>query len=234
LTTAAVLPRRDSMGEASKMGLDEELDNPYGPPTADRGDPWSIGPPEALALRQAHRREEAYAKALAIANVVYFFLFAPWAGYLVWILISHMTGRVSAPWVVQTGWNLEIFLSIFISIAALATALGFLRRKRWALGLEFAMGVCWASFFALQPMVATRTIPALEFIGGSAIFVAIALPMLKIFDLWESVIFDPEYSDAIAATHRITIWPKLPLMLTLIALALFLAGNAVMILSVRR
>ncbi len=85
------------MGEASKMGLDEELDSPYVPPTADRGDPWSIGPPEALALRQAHRREEAYAKALAIANVVYFVLFTPWTCYLVCILIAHMIGSVSAP-----------------------------------------------------------------------------------------------------------------------------------------
>ncbi len=220
------------MGEVSKTGLDEDFGSPYAPPTSDRSDPWSIGPPEALALRRAHRREEAYAKALAIANVVYFFLFAPWTGYLVWILISHMAGRISAPWVVQPGWLVLILISIFISIAAFAAALGFFRRKRWALRFEFALAACWGSYWALQPMVTTTTPPLLVFIGVGAIYLAISLPMLKIFDLWESVIFDPEYSDAIAATRRITILPKLPLGLTLIALALFVSGNTLLVVSV--
>ncbi len=94
------------------------------------------------------------------------------------------------------------------------------------------MAVSWASSWALSLVVTSRTIPASEFIGVGVIYLAISLPMLTIFDLWESFIFDPEYSGAIAATRRITILPKLPLLLTLIALALFVAGITLFVVSV--
>jgi hypothetical protein len=226
--------RGGGMADQLNTELGEDPGNPYAAPLADLGDPWSIGAPEALALRWAHRRDESYVKLLAIANVLYVLLFGPWAGRLIWILMSHTAGWVNAPWVVNRGWLVQIFVLSCMPIAALGAAWGFFTRKRWALWFEQALAACWGSFWALQPLVATELIPALELIGTTALFVALALPMLNAWDLRSSAVFDREYSDAIAATRHIGVLPKLSLDLTLIAIVLLVVGIVLMVLSSRR
>jgi hypothetical protein len=49
--------------------------------------------------------------------------------------------------------------------------------------------------------------------------------MRTAWQLRDSVVYKPEYSDAIAATPHIRVWPKLPMKLTLIALALFVVAG---------
>ncbi len=212
-------------------GPGEDAANPYAAPTAEPGDRRASNSPEALALRFAHRRDESYVKALAIINIAYVLLFGLNASHSIWILLSHLAGRVSAPWIMQPGGFAGLVLQSWMPIAALGAACGFLRRKRWALRFEWSLAACWFSAWALEPFIRSGPMPHLEYIGNAVLLLAFTVPMLNSWDLPSSMVFEPEYADAVAATRRIWAPPKLPLELILIAFAFFVVGVVLIALS---
>jgi hypothetical protein len=117
----------------------EDRRNPYSAPAVDFSDPWRDGPPDALALRRVHRREESLVKGLAISNFLYMLFFGTGAVYEFSILIGHLAGRVDAPWIVRPGWIVSLVLTAFLPIAALGAALRFPTAK--ALGALVRTGV---------------------------------------------------------------------------------------------
>jgi hypothetical protein len=221
------------MADLPNSITDEHSANPYAPPTHELADPWNIGDPGTVALRRAHRRDEAHVKALSIANFVYGLLFA-WGAYTeIKILIDHLTGQASAPWILLPARLAMIVFETSMPIAALAAAFGFFRRRRWALWFELTFVACWFMMQALEPLIRSAPRPALEFIGLMAANIALAAPMLSAWKLRGSGVFDPQYSDAILATPHIRIRPKLSLRLTLTMIVLFLVGAVLVILSQR-
>ena len=210
----------------------EEPANPYTAPTAVSADPWHRGEPEALALRRANRKDESYVKGLTIANVLYFLLIGAGAVQEVTILIAHLAGQVSAPWILRPARFAMFFFTACIPIAAFGAAFGFVRRTRWALPLELAVFVCWFLMFALEPIVRLNNPrPVLQTIGLGLANLALVAPMLTAWRLRGSIVFRPEYSDAIAATPHIRVWPKIPLKLALSAVALFLVGSVLIVIA---
>jgi hypothetical protein len=203
----------------------EDSANPYAAPTAELADPWNRGDPEALALRRAHRKEESYVKGLAITNFLYFLFFGAGSIPEISILINHLTGRVRAPWIVQPARFAMFFFAACMPIAALGAAWGFLGRARWARWFELALAACWFLMWALEPVVrSNHPRPGLELLALALANLALAAPTLTAWHLRGSAVFDRQYSDAIAATRHIRVWPKLPLKLALIALALFVVA----------
>ena len=195
--------------------------NPYVAPAVDFSDPWSDGPADALALRRAHRREESFVKGLAIANVLYMLFFGTGAVYEFTILIGHLAGRVDAPWIVRPGWIVMLVVMVCIPIAALCAGWGFHRRKRWAFWCELTVAVLWAMMAALEPLIRSTPPPALEFLGVTAAHLMLSAPMLSAWYLRGSVVFDAEYSEAIAATRRVWFWPRIPGRIILLAIVFF-------------
>jgi hypothetical protein len=212
----------------------EEPANPYTAPTAVPADPWDRGDPLALALRRANRKDESYVKGLAIINVLYFLLIGAGAVQEVTILIAHLAGQISAPWILRPARFAMFFFTACIPIAAFGAALGFVRRKRWALPLELAVFVCWFLMFALEPIVRLNNPrPMLANLGLGLANLALAAPMFTAWRLRGSVVFKPEYADAIAATRHIGVWPKIPRMVVLSAIALLLVGGVLVALTLR-
>jgi hypothetical protein len=194
--------------------------NPFAPPRADFSDRSGSFDREAEELRRAHVRDESYVKALTIINFIYFLLYGASAAYYEWILISHLNGRVSAPWIVRPGFVLLQSILCSMPVLALGAAVGFLRRKRWALVLELLFTVCLFLNWMLAPLVATKAPSVLEFIATGAFVLAIAAPMLNVWDLRRSIVFAPEYDLAVAATPRVEVRPKLSGELKLITIVL--------------
>ena len=209
----------------------EEFADPYAPPTADLGDPWSTGNTKELSLRRDNRRDEAYVKGLAITNVLYFLFFGMGAVVEIQILILHLMGHVSAPWLLRPARFTVFFLTCCTAIAAFVASLGFLRRKIWGLWIELALAAFWFSSFALEPLIRSASRQRLELLGLALANLALAAPILSAWNLRRSPVFSSEYSDAIAATRQIRVRPKLPLKLMLAALALFVAGGVLVIVS---
>ncbi len=198
--------------------------NPYAAPAVDFSDPWRDGPVDALALRQAHRREESYVKGLAIANFLYTLFFGAAAAFEISILIGYLTGQVNAPWVVRPGWIGMILVLVTMPVAALGAAWGFLRRKRWAVWCELTLAMLWVLMVGLEPLIKSDPRPALEFLCLIAGHLMLAAPMLSAWHLRGSVVFDAEYSAAIAATRGLWFWPKIPGKIILLAFVFFVVA----------
>ncbi len=222
------------MAERPNSRSGEDPANPYSAPTAVTRDLGARGEPDAKALREAHRKGESYVKGLAIINTIYFLLFGAGAIEELSILIAHLTGVKNAPWIVQPGRFLMFVFTACMPLAAFGAACGFLARKRWALWFELALGVFWFCMQAIEPLIRTTQRPAPEFIGLALANLALAAPMLTAWHLRRSFVFDVKYSDVIAATRDVSVWPKVPLKLVLAAVTLFLAGGVLVVLSSRR
>ncbi len=92
---------------------------------------------------------------------------------------------------------------------------GFLKRKRWAFWCELAVVVSWAAMATLEPLITATPPPALKCLGMAA------APLLSAWFLRGSVVFDTEYSEAIAATRRIWFWPRIRAKIMLLAIVFF-------------
>ncbi len=226
--------RARGMAERPNSRASEDPANPYSAPTAESGDPADRGEPEATAVREAHRKEESYVKGLAIINTIYFLLFGAGAIEELKILMGHLTGVKSAPWIVQPGRFAMFVFTACAPIAAFCAACGFLTRKRWALGFELAFAACWFCVLGIEPLIRTTQRPALEFIGLALANLALAAPMMSAWHLRRSFVFDIKYADVIAATRHAAVWPKLSLRLVLIAVALCVTGGVLVVLASRR
>lgn len=209
----------------------EDESNPFAPPQSDLSDHWGIGDPQAEALRRVHIQEESYVKALAIVNFVYVFWFGAVAANLEWILFAHLRGGVSAPWIVRPGYVAMQVVSCGLPIFALGAALGFFRRRSWALRFELLTALCLLLSFALDPLIRSTPTSALLFIASTALVAALAAPMLNVWDLRRSAVFTPEYALAVAATPHIKARPKLSVGLTLSTVVLFLVATGLGIYS---
>ncbi len=137
------------MSEKITEQQSDDPGNPYAAPTVDMGDPWTHGPPEALELRRAHRREESYVKGLAIINFAYAVLFGIAAVQEVSILIGYLAGQANAAWIVRPARIASLVVSVCMPIAAFGAGCGFLRRKR--LGATVGAGVCRVVVRTLAP-----------------------------------------------------------------------------------
>ena len=198
--------------------------NPYSAPAVDFRDPWRNGPADALALCQAHRREESYVKGLAIINFAYAVLFGFSEFQEVSILIGYLAGRIDAPWIVLPARLASLFVSVCMPIAAFGAAYGFLRRKRRAIRWELALAALWFALWAIEPLFRSRPRPAEEFLGLAAANLMLAAPMLGVWSLRGSVVFDAVYSNAIAETRHIWFWPRVPAKVVLVAFVLFVTA----------
>jgi hypothetical protein len=198
--------------------------NPFAPPQTDFSDRSGSFDHEAEDLRRAHFEEESYVKALAITNLVYFLLFGAMAAYLEWFFISQLKGLAGAPFVVPPGYVAKQFIVCSMPFFALGAALGFLRRKRWALALELLITVCLFLIWLLEPLTRSKPGSVTEFIGTGALVLAIAAPMLNVWDLRRSIVFALEYDLAVAATPNIEVRPKLSDGLTPITIVLFVVA----------
>ena len=213
------------MADQPDAATSKDSVNPYAAPTAKVGDPWSKGDPAALELRRAHRRDDAYMKALVITNLIYALIFGAGAVAETSNLISHLAGGPNHPGLLPAGRFTGYVVSCFMPVAALGAAWGFFRRKRWALRFELALLACWFVLWAIEPLTRTSLGRGLQFIALTAIHLALAAPMLDAWRVRRSVVFEPEYAEAIAATRHLRVWPRLSLRATLITVALFVLAT---------
>ena len=162
-------------------------------------------------------------KGLAITNFLYTLFFGAGAEYEFSIVIGHLAGRLDAPWIVRPGWIVMLVVMVCIPIAALGAAWGFQSRKRWAIWCELTVAVSWALMVALDPLISSTPSPAVAFIGLIAAHLMLAAPMLSAWYLRGSVVFDADYSAAVAAT-RVWFWPKIPGKIILLAIVYFVVA----------
>ncbi len=172
-------------------------------------------------------------KGLAIVNVLYGLLFGIGANAEISILVLHLTGRMNAAWILRPARFATLVLTAFMAIIALGAAWGFIWRRRWALWFELAFVACWLAMWALEPLIRSSPRPALELVGLTIANIALAGPALSAWKLQHSVVFNPEYSEAIAATRQIRVMPKFSLKITLIAIALLVVGGVLAAISAR-
>ncbi len=219
------------MAEHTAAEPSEGHGNPYRASAVDFNVPWSDGPADALALRRAHRREESLMKGLAIVNFLYALYFGTGVAYEFSSVIGHLTGRLEAPWIVQPGWIVMLVLLACKSIAGLGATFGFLWRKRSALWCELTLALSWAMMVALDPLIGGPR-SALDFVGFTAAHLTLAAPMLSAWYLRNSVVFDARYSEAIATTRRIWVWPRIPAKVILIVFVFAFVFFVVVVITV--
>lgn len=138
-----------------------------------------------------------------------------------WFLVSHLLGRVNAAWTLNSGYVVFRLILFASTIIALAAAYGFLKRKRWALRLEFLVVLCFLLVWAIEPLIRVKPYSILEFLAHTVFLLLIASPMLNVPELRGSVVFDPEYTHTVEMTSYIRVGPDLSLDLKLIAIAVF-------------
>ena len=207
----------------------EDETNPYAPPS-DLDDRLEPGDLEAPACR-AHLKEESYAKGLIITNLFYVFVFGAFLTSRGRILISHWNGTERAPWILQPASVALQLITVALWICALSAAYGFFRRKRWALRFEWVLAFCLISGTALDPLLRTEPPPLSAGLGQAAMLLMFAAPLLDFWHLRSSVIFDPAYTHAIAATSQMSVWPKLSRTVTLLELGLLVVLVVSVVLS---
>jgi hypothetical protein len=165
---------------------------------------------DVAAVRRAHLAEESYIKALGIVNYVYGFLFG--ASALCWLglAILHASGRISAPWILRPGW-VAVGVNQWISaILALGAGYGFRRLRRWALPAEMLLALCWLISWLLVFLVPSRPGAFLGILAIACFNIALAAPMLDLWDIRRSVVFDEDYRRIIAGTSTIRAGARLP------------------------
>jgi hypothetical protein len=185
-------------------------------------------PDDPAVVRRAHLKDESYVKAVGIVNYLYSVLFAGAASYYLFLAFQHSAGRISAPWVLRPGWIALITVLWLMAISSGVAAYGLRRLRSWALLVEVLVALCWLIWYFLGFVVPTKQSSLLANIGGTALLIALASPMLNLWDARRSAIFGRDYRRVIAATPSIRASENLPLELWLVA-ALFLFVALVLI-----
>jgi hypothetical protein len=179
------------------------------------------GEPTAETVRRAHLAEESYAKAMEIVNFFYGLLFAAPVLVLISLAVLHGAGRISAPWISRPGWLAMIVVLSAIAILATLTGYGFRHLRRWAVWTEALVALCGLVWYFLWFVIPAQPhFP--QILMGTSFLLALASPMLDLWDIRRSVIFDQDYQPIIAATPKIRAAPRLSREHTRIA-GLFLA-----------
>ena len=167
------------------------------------------GEPTAETVRRAHLAEEAYAKALEIVNYFYGLLFAVPALVLIGLAVLHAAGTISAPWISRPGWLAMIVVLSAMAILATMAGYGFRRLRRWALGTEALVALCGLIWYFLWFLIPAQP-NVYQILMGTSFLLALASPMLDLWDIRRSVIFEGDYQRIIAATPSIRATPRLP------------------------
>lgn len=201
--------------------------NPYTPPESQQ-DPWSVGDPIIVAVRRENQNDEAYVKALGIANYLYAFLFAGLFVGNASYPILHAMHRIDAPWSIQPHWILFLTLYLVQTILAILAGHGFRRLRRGALRLEAALAACWVTLWFVTSFFHQRAAPTPlgEIFAFLFLYVGLAAPMMNLPDLRHSPVLQPEYKAIVEATAHIPVRPKLPLELKLASSLLLLSAVA--------
>jgi len=114
--------------------------NPYRAPEAQVPrfykvvDHYPVRGSPAEVMRFRHARTEGNLKALGIFLLL---LGAAWvvqSQYYMSIAYLHVTGSVSAPWIVKPFYVASIAMNFLLGIAAIATGYGLLWRRGWSRG----------------------------------------------------------------------------------------------------
>jgi len=199
----------------------DEFFDPPASPTENLEHDAASGGPDVAEVRRAHVAEESYARALEIVNYVYGLLFAVPSLVLIGLAVLHAVGRISAPWIRRPGWLAMIGVLSAIAILATLAGYGFRHLRRWALWTEALVALCgliW--YFLLFVIPAQPTVS--QILMATSFLLALASPMLDLWDVRRSVIFDADYQRIIEATPDLHARPGLPREHTRIA-GLFLA-----------
>jgi hypothetical protein len=192
------------------------------PPLGDRMNPDSgmstdlnphsvLGRSDPETIRRTHLPEEAYSKAVGILNFFFATLCLAWATFLIAFAIRHGIGEISAPWALQPGWISIQVISSVMAVLAIFAGYGFTRLRWWALRVEAIFFVClliWAFLTFTHP---PHEISLLDLLSGICFLLALTTPLINLWDVRNSVIFDREYQRVIDRTRQIRTRPKLPL-----------------------
>ena len=202
-------------------------DDPLNPPESTglhTGHCMSSDKPEAV--RRSHLAEESYVKAMGILNYLYALFFGVAASAWLCIAIMNASGKVLAPWISQIGWIIYIINLWLMALLSFVAGFGFRRLRPWAIRIEAILSLCWLLSWLLAFVISSRIGPFSGILSAACIYLALATPMLNLWDVRRSVIFDRDYRRVIEETPSIRTRAKLPLELKLIA-ALFLIVSLV-------
>jgi hypothetical protein len=198
----------------------ENAGNPYAAPQAEIAEQWGAGDPELEAIRRAHRKEEAYIKALVRWHLALALLCAIFACTYLSFPIRHALGQINAPWVSK--WNIVLCCMLLVAAPALGMlgAYALHRRKPWALRVESLLVLILFSALALP--LANRDSPAAasDFVMTWILSLILTLPFLNLLELRGSKVLGSDYLRVMGETSYIRVKPKLPLMLKLLMIAL--------------
>ena len=153
-------------------------------------------------------------------NYLYALLFGASGAYLIRLAFLHVSGEISAEWVVRPGWIALQAISCTMAALALAAGYGFRRLEPWALRVEACFVLCYLIYFPLYIFASSRTMSLSELASGVLAFTALLVPLIDLFDMRKSDVFTPEYRSIVAATPGVRVKAKLPWPLKLLALAL--------------
>ena len=180
--------------------------------------PTGLSDPEAI--QRTHLREEAYAKTVGKVNYLYALLFGASGAYLIHLAFLHVSGEISAAWVVRPGWIAVQAVACMIAALALAAGHGFGRLEPWALRVEACFVLCYLIHLPLYIFASSRPMSLGELASGVVACTALLVPLIDLFDLRKSEVFTPEYRSIVAATPGVHIKAKLSWQLKLLMLAL--------------
>jgi hypothetical protein len=166
---------------------------------------------------------------MGIVNYFYGLLIGASALYWLGLAILHASRRISAPWILRPGYLALIVTVGVMTVLATLAGYGFRRRRRWALGAEALFAVCWLIWYFLWFLAPSRLPQFLEILAGTSLQLALACPMLDLWDVRHSIVFDKEYDRVVAETPSLRVRAKLPREYTLIT-GLFLVGFLLLLL----
>jgi hypothetical protein len=207
----------------------EEPTNPYATPKTDGEMPWGLGDPRAEEARRAHIEEESYLKAVGIANYLYVFWFGASACYYLGMMVLHVIGRLSAPWILRPDWLVVEANLAILTGAALVAGLGLRRMKPMALRAEALVVLSMIISWLLSFFMSSRPMSGLAFVAVLCLQAGIAMPMLNVWDSRYSTVLGSDYAQVIKVTPHIRPRAKLPLEIKAI-MAVLLAASVILLL----
>jgi hypothetical protein len=191
----------------------EGLFNPYAPPLTDTQDHWVASDPEMEEIRRAHVAEESYVQALEISNCVYILIFGANGCYYSYTLVGHLTGRISAAWILRPDWIALQIDQLGIVVLGIVAVRALRNLTKWACRVEALLVLflfIWMALGLLITPLTGNTFDFPSFFGGSLFGLFLATPTFNLLDIHKSVIFERDYRRVVAATPHIKAYPNLP------------------------
>jgi hypothetical protein len=195
----------------------EDAINAFASPRSGTEVSWNVGDRAATAVRVENQKDEAYLKAMGMINYVYALWFGSSFMFCLGYTICHLQGTILAPWSVEGRWVLAVVSYPVLTVLAVLAGFGFRRRRRWALRVEAILALWWLTLGFAIIFVAARPVPLLEMMVTTLFVLALCVPMMNLWDLGHSPVFDPQYESILAATAPIRIHARLPIELKIIS-----------------